>query len=206
MALAHKGLAFERVPVPFTDVPTVEGSVSKTVPVIRDGDRVVADSFDIALYLDETYPDRPTLFGGPGGAGDGALHRALVAGHDPSLSRLGGTRWTFTTAWRRPTRPISGRAAKARFGKRLEEVPAAREAGLDAFRASLAPLRSMLGYQPFIGGDVAAVCRLHRLRRLPVGARHLAVRAAGSRRSGRSTGSSAASTCTAASGAACEAA
>ncbi len=67
MALAHKGLEFERVPVPFTSVPTVEGSVSKTVPVIRDGDKVVANSFDIALYLDEAYPDRPTLFGGPGG-------------------------------------------------------------------------------------------------------------------------------------------
>jgi len=39
-----------------------------------------------------------------------------------------------------------------RFGKRLEEVPSAREAGLDAFRASLAPLRSMLDYQQYIGG------------------------------------------------------
>ncbi|RVB20741.1 glutathione S-transferase family protein, partial [Mesorhizobium sp. M7A.F.Ca.CA.002.10.1.1] len=39
-----------------------------------------------------------------------------------------------------------------RLGKRLEEVTAAREAGLGAFRASLEPLRSMLFYQPFIGG------------------------------------------------------
>ena len=67
MALAHKGLDCRRVPTPFTAVPTVEGGVSKTVPVIRDGNTVVADSFAIALYLDDTYPDRPTLFGGPGG-------------------------------------------------------------------------------------------------------------------------------------------
>ncbi|TIQ58212.1 MAG: glutathione S-transferase family protein, partial [Mesorhizobium sp.] len=40
-----------------------------------------------------------------------------------------------------------------RFGKRLEEVEAARDAGLGAFRASLEPLRSMLAYQPFIGGQ-----------------------------------------------------
>ena len=39
MALAHKGLAFERVPTPFTAVPAVEGGVSKTVPVIRDGEQ-----------------------------------------------------------------------------------------------------------------------------------------------------------------------
>src|SRR5918994_6757286 len=67
MSLAHKGLDYRRVPTPFTSVPAVEDGVSKTVPVIRDGDTVVADSFAIALYLDEAYPDRPTLFGGEGG-------------------------------------------------------------------------------------------------------------------------------------------
>jgi glutathione S-transferase len=39
-----------------------------------------------------------------------------------------------------------------RYGKTLEEVSSARDAGLQAFRASLEPLRSTLGYQPFIGG------------------------------------------------------
>jgi glutathione S-transferase len=64
MSLAHKGLDYRRVPTPFTLVPAVEGGASKTVPVIRDGDTVVADSFAIALYLDEAYPERPSLFGG----------------------------------------------------------------------------------------------------------------------------------------------
>ena len=50
--------------MPFTGVPEVENKLGKTVPVLRDGDRVVRDSFDIALYLDEAYPDRPSLFGG----------------------------------------------------------------------------------------------------------------------------------------------
>ena len=49
MALAHKGLDFRSVPTPFTAVPTVEGGASKTAPVIRDGEKTVADSFDIAL-------------------------------------------------------------------------------------------------------------------------------------------------------------
>ena len=39
MSLAHKGLDFRSVPTPFTSKsPAVEGGVSKTVPVIRDGD------------------------------------------------------------------------------------------------------------------------------------------------------------------------
>jgi len=38
------------------------------VPIIQDGDKVVNDSFAIAQYLERTYPDRPSLFGGPGGA------------------------------------------------------------------------------------------------------------------------------------------
>jgi glutathione S-transferase len=67
MALAHKGLDFKSVPTNFLSVPSVEGGVSKTIPVIRDGETLVSDSFDIALYLDATYPDRPTLFGGKGG-------------------------------------------------------------------------------------------------------------------------------------------
>src|SRR6185295_17535088 len=67
MALAHKGLDISSVPTRFLEVPAVEGGVSKLVPVIRDGDHVVADSFAIALYLEETYPERPTLFCGDGG-------------------------------------------------------------------------------------------------------------------------------------------
>lgn len=38
------------------------------MPIIEDHGKVVNDSFDIALYLERTYPDKPTLFGGPDGA------------------------------------------------------------------------------------------------------------------------------------------
>ena len=37
---------------------------SKTVPVLVDGDRWIADSWTIANYLEDTYPDSPSLFGG----------------------------------------------------------------------------------------------------------------------------------------------
>ena len=65
LALAHKGLAFESIPWRFTERAALEATGFKTVPVIVDGDRTVGDSWKIALYLEDTYPDRPALFGGP---------------------------------------------------------------------------------------------------------------------------------------------
>lgn len=152
MALEHKRLAWKSVPVRFVEIGGVEGGVSKTLPVIRDGDTVVADSFAIARYLEETYPDRPTLFGGPGGE---AAARFIE-------------RWSMTQL-----HPFFGSAAvveiferlddaskayfrdsrEKRFGKALEAVAATRDAHHEAFVKRLEPLRSMLDVQPFIGGQ-----------------------------------------------------
>lgn len=151
MCLAHKGLKYRRVPTPFTSVPAVEGGVSKTVPVIRDGDTVVADSFAIALYLDEAYPDRPTLFGGKGGE---AMARFIERWSQLTIHPyLGAAALTDIHARLAPPDQAYFRDSREkRYGKSIEEVSAERDAGLAAFRASLEPLRSMLTYQPFIGG------------------------------------------------------
>jgi glutathione S-transferase len=151
MALAHKGLAYETVPTPFISVPKIGGGFSKTVPVIDDGGRLIRESFDIALYLEETHPDRPTLFAGAGGKAHAKFVEswALTEVHPPLLklivldihSRLDPA----NQAYFRESR-------EARLGGRLEEVQAGREARLDAFRATLAPMRLMLKRQPFIGG------------------------------------------------------
>jgi len=150
-ALAHKGLDFDSIPTPFTSVPTVEGGVSRTVPVIRDGARVVSDSFDIALYLEDTYPDRPSLFGGEGGKAMArfverwsqlTIHPYLGAAALMDIHDCLGTE----------DRAYFRRSREQRFGKPLEEVGLSREADLARFRDSLEPLRSMLASQPFIGG------------------------------------------------------
>jgi glutathione S-transferase len=153
MSIAHKGLDFERIAVPFTQVPGVENGAAKTVPVIRDGDRIVSDSFEIALYLEKTYPNRPSLFGGPGGE---ATARFVE-------------RWSQLTI-----HPFFGAAAmldihdrlapadqayfrysreKRNNGRSLESVASEREARHPEFLKKLEPLRSMLSYQPFIGGE-----------------------------------------------------
>lgn len=152
MSLAHKGLDFQRVPTPFTSVPEVEGGFSKTVPVIRDGDRLVADSFAIALYLDEAYPDRPSLFGGKGGE---AMARFIERWSQLTIHPFANVAaMTDIHARLAPTDQAYFRESREqRYGKSLEEVSAPREEGLGAFRASLEPLRNMLTYQPFIGGE-----------------------------------------------------
>jgi glutathione S-transferase len=64
MALRHKGLAFETLAVGLADKEAIAFSGGKTVPVIRDGDTVVRDSWKIAEYLERRYPDVLDLFDG----------------------------------------------------------------------------------------------------------------------------------------------
>ncbi|HEY0421328.1 MAG TPA: glutathione S-transferase N-terminal domain-containing protein, partial [Acetobacteraceae bacterium] len=63
-ALAHKGLEAETRPWRFTETAALAFSGQGRVPVLVDGERTVADSWAIAAYLDEAYPDRPRLFAG----------------------------------------------------------------------------------------------------------------------------------------------
>lgn len=69
MALRHKGLGFETLPVRLCDKAAIEFSGGKTVPVLKDDDTVVRDSWKIAEYLEKRYHDAPSLFGGDIGRG-----------------------------------------------------------------------------------------------------------------------------------------
>ncbi|MBZ9734052.1 glutathione S-transferase family protein [Mesorhizobium sp. CA18] len=152
MALAHKGLAATNVPTRFLEVPKVEAGVSRTVPVIRDGERVVADSFAIALYLDEAYPERPTLFSGEGGKAMARfIERWSQLTIHPYIATVALT--NLHAMQDEPNAAYFRENREQRYGKRLEDVVANRDAGLPAFRAALEPLRSTLAYQPFIGGE-----------------------------------------------------
>ena len=69
MALRHKELEFESTPVAMSDKAAIAFSGGKTVPIIKDGETIVRDSWRIAEYLEEKYPERPSLFGGAIGRG-----------------------------------------------------------------------------------------------------------------------------------------
>ncbi|WP_320196618.1 glutathione S-transferase family protein [Agrobacterium rosae] len=152
LSLAHKGLDFEERPLAFTAIPGVENGFSKLVPILRDGDQLIKDSFDIALYLDDAYPDAPSLFNGEGGKSlarfveswsQTQLHPAIVKIavldiHD-MLDEMDKTYFR--------------ESRKAFFGKSIEEIAANREEEIAAFPAKLEPIRRMLSFQSFIGGD-----------------------------------------------------
>lgn len=152
LSLAHKGLAHDVEPVGFTAIPKLEDGFSKTVPIVRDGDRLVRDSFDIALYLDEAYPDRPSLFGGEGGR---ALARFVESWSQttlhPAVMRI--ALLDIHDMLGPEDRSYFRKSREERLGRPLEAVVAARQDEIDAFAARLEPFRTMLRFQPFIGGE-----------------------------------------------------
>ena len=88
-ALAHKGFEVELVPGGFTGILERTGGRSERLPVIEDQGRWVLDSWLIAEYLDERYPQRPTLIGPCEHQAADQIPRGLAVAHgDRALVRL----------------------------------------------------------------------------------------------------------------------
>ncbi|HUB12973.1 MAG TPA: glutathione S-transferase family protein [Acetobacteraceae bacterium] len=149
-ALAHKGLPVETIPWRFTDKPAIAFSGQGRVPVIRDGETVVADSWAIAEYLEAQYP-APPLFGS---ASAQAHARFINAWADAVL--VGGIARLILRDIYDVIDPADRvyfrQSREARFGTSLEETQAGRETHVAAFRELLTPLRLVLRAQPWLGG------------------------------------------------------
>lgn len=151
LALAQKGLEFETVPWRFTETAVLAAHGAEKVPLLLDGDRAVTDSWTIADYLEDRYPDRPSIFGGEGGR---ALAKFVNAWADAVM--IGGIAKLIVS----DIPPLLDAADRAyfiesrekRFGMPLAQVTAGREDGVAAFRASLMPLRMIVRARPFLHG------------------------------------------------------
>ncbi len=152
MALLHKGLDHEALPWRFTDKAAIADAGTDKVPVLRDGDAVVAESWDILVHLERAYPDRPSLFGGEGGM---ALARFVEAWSNAVvLAGLAGLIVSDIPRWLDPAdRDHFVRTREARFGRPLADVTAGREERIETFRRDLAPLRLALRGRPFLHGE-----------------------------------------------------
>jgi len=152
MALAHKGLSAETIPWCFTQTDAIAAYGSNKVPVLLDGDRAVADSWAIANYLEDAYPDRPSLFGGAGGR---AMARMINGWGDVTV--IGGLVRLIVSDIPALLAPTDAdyfyRSREARFGRPVNEVTAGRDTEVGDFRKSLDPLRLTLKTQPFVGGQ-----------------------------------------------------
>jgi glutathione S-transferase len=175
MALAHKDIEAETIPWRFTEKDAIAPHQSDKVPVLLDGETSVADSWAIANYLEDTYPDRPSLFGGEGGR---AMGRMLNWWGDTVV--LGGIFPMIAADIHGLLRPVDQdyfrKTREARLGKTLEAAAANRDQAVEGFRNALNPMRLTL--------KIAELRRLHRVRPVPVGARHQRVQAVDGRRSG----------------------
>ena len=154
MAIAHKGLDVEYVPCKFTDKHLFAFSGGKTVPVLQDGDEVFTDSWDIACHLEEAYPDRPSLFGGPIGLGEARF----IAEWIPTFSRplLLTILKDIFDHLHPDDKAYFRESREKRLGQSLEAIHDQRESQATSLEAGKAILRLVLQKQPFICGAAPA--------------------------------------------------
>ena len=141
MALKHKGLDFEAIPLLLTDKESIDFAKSTSVPVMVDGEAVRADSWDIATYLEETYPDAPSLFGGPIGEGvtrvvNSWCDRAVNVALGPLIAR------DVLDAAHPTDRAYFRETMEKMYKRTLEEVQEGREDRVKALYRTLDPIRS----------------------------------------------------------------
>jgi glutathione S-transferase len=155
MALAHKGLAVETIPWRFTEKDAIAASGQGRVPVLIDGDKVISDSWEIAVYLDAAYPDRPALFGSADARGaafflkrwtEAALHPALVRLIVADIVQVLDDK---DVAYFRESREKA-------LGAKLEDYCADKAANLKRLHEALTPLRLTVKDLPFLGGEAPA--------------------------------------------------
>ena len=152
MALAHKGLAAEMRPVRVSDKQAIAFSNQDKVPVLVDGDKVIHDSWKIAEYLEQRYPEKPSLFGGEVGHAlsrfvNSYVDRVLIPRLAPLL--MDDVVRGVDDGDARHLREQMERV----FGKSLENLAAGREQGIPAYRKLLDPVRATLRNQPFLSGN-----------------------------------------------------
>lgn len=157
LALAHKGMEYDSVPLRFTEIPAAPFAETgaKTVPVLEDGGCFIADSWQIACYLDDHYPERASLFGCTTGRAHARfinawVDRTLVVGLFPLL---------VADIWRLLDPADQGyfrEGREARLGCRLEDAAGDVEARIKSLKRALSPMRATMKAQPFLGGETPA--------------------------------------------------
>jgi glutathione S-transferase len=155
LALAHKGLAAETIPWRFSEKDQLAFSGQGKVPVILDGERCIADSWTIAEYLEDTYPDRPALFNGAAGhALTRFINQWTADVLHPAIARL---ILPEIHAMLHPRDQEYFKTTRERFlGCSFEQLAAARESYLAVLHQTLKPLAATLGQQPYLAGTAPA--------------------------------------------------
>jgi glutathione S-transferase len=154
LALAHKRLAAQTIPWRFTEKSIIAFSGQGRVLVLVDGGHCISDSWAIAVYLDVTYPDRPSLFSGPSAIAATCFVNAWADSLAPMIAPLLAT--DILAHLHEKDRSYFRESRERRFGMTLEAASSDRETKVGDFRRSLEPARVVLAAQPYFGGAAPA--------------------------------------------------
>ena len=156
MALAHKRLNAAVELCWHGDTEKLKFSGQSLVPVLVDNDIVVHDSWNIACYLDEAYPNRPMLM-------DGAQARATTRFINLWMDEQIGrplVRSLYLDIWNSLHSKADADAFRKkredRIGRTLEALHADREKDFEEVNRLIGPLNELLRRQPFVAGQAPA--------------------------------------------------
>ncbi|KAI9021808.1 hypothetical protein DFJ74DRAFT_706715 [Hyaloraphidium curvatum] len=166
LAVAHKGFPMKRVSITFTEKDQIAFSKQKLVPVIVDPNNpkvpFVNDSQKIAHYLDEAYPDLPSLFG-PSPQLTQFVCNWVNSVVNPFIQKLcfddarmlqddDGRDWYYSAERAKMFGIKSGSMPKPQVPR--EQIPQV----IQEFRRALEPARGILRGSKFLGGETPLYC------------------------------------------------
>lgn len=149
LALAHKQLPFTSIGVRYTQKDKIDFSKQGLLPALKNGEQGVWDSWEIACYLEQTYPQKPSLFNDK----------------QEEIERFNTWCNTALTAHIRPIvlldiyRLLEGedkayfkQSRQERLGMSIEAYSANQEQHISGLRSELDGVRTRLTQSPYLGG------------------------------------------------------
>ena len=153
-AIKHKGFDLDIVPGGFTGIMERTEGNSERLPAIQDDGKWVLDSWLIAEYLDETYPDRPRLINGPG-------HKVMIQGLESWLWKeaigpwMGAYIHQYYGRCLEVDKPyiLESRGRMLGTGQTFDDMIKGREERLPKVLPNLELLRGLLADNKWLGGE-----------------------------------------------------
>jgi glutathione S-transferase len=150
-ALAHKELSWEEIPIrALTEKNLLPTPNEGKVPVLVDDDQVVFDSWDIALYLEEKYPNQLLFDSSESRAQSLFVKNWTEAVLHILVSRMGIL--DFYETQTKDDQKVFRETRESRFGVVLEDWGSDPQGARVDFLNALEPLRQTLRSQKFMGG------------------------------------------------------
>ncbi len=153
LALIHKGLSFDSIPVRYHEIETTLAFANyHLLPVLSDAEQVVTDSWNIACYLEEKYASQPSLFKSEAGK---ALAQSInhwcntqLAQHIRPIILL-----SIYNIIDENDKEYFRKNREEKIGMSLEAFSEKAESAITSLNNELESIEEIISIQPYIGGD-----------------------------------------------------